>query len=116
MEILKYLLAGCGFVALLWFVFQLILCFEYDEWRKFYIPVSNALGDSINRVKLLETLIEGTSNPTLDIIREYKEELCKVKSLAVETDRLWKLNPRRVNGERPASFIDTVKRYFHKKK
>ncbi len=116
MVLLKCFLTGCGVVAVLWFVFQLTLCLEYDEWRKVYIPVSNALGKSIDRVKLLQSLIEGTNNPTLDIIREYKEEFVKMKSLAVETDRLWKLNPRRVNGEKPVSFIDTVKRRFRKKK
>lgn len=115
MEILKLLLAGCGVIAGFVLIYQIILCFEYDEWRKVYIPVSKAFGDSINRVKLLEHLIEGMRNPTMADIREYKEEVCKMKSLAAESDRIWKLNPRRVNGERPASFIDTVKRFFRTK-
>lgn len=115
MEILKLFLAGCGVVAGFVLTYQIILCFEYDEWRKVYIPVSKAFGDSINRVKLLENLIEGMGNPTMADIKEYKEALCKMRSLAAEADRIWTLNPRRVNGERPASFIDTVKRLFRKK-
>ena len=116
MEILKCFLAGCGVVAVVVIAYQLCLCCAYDEWRKVYIPVSNALGESINRVKLLGNIIEGMRNPTLADIREYKEEFFKMKELAAEADRIWKLNPRRVNGERPATFIDTVKRLVHKKK
>ena len=114
MEILKCFLAGCGVVALIIFVRQIILCFEYDEWLKVYVPVSRALGDSINRVKALGNIIEGMRQPTLADIREYKEEFAKMKELAAESNRLWKLNPRRVNGERPVTLIDTVKRFFHK--
>ena len=116
MELLKCFLAGCGVVAVVVIAYQLCLCCAYDEWRKVYIPVSNALGESINRVKLLINLIEGMKNPTMADIREYKEEFFKMKELAAEADRIWKLNPRRVNGERPATFIDTVKRCFCKKK
>ena len=114
MEILKCFLAGCGVVALIIFVRQLILCFEYDEWLKVYVQVSRALGDSIDRVKMLGNLIEGMRQPTLADISEYEEAFAKMKELAAESDRIWRLNPRRVNGERPVTLIDTVKRLFHK--
>lgn len=114
MEILKFFIAGCVVVAVIGLARQLILCFEYEEWKKVYIPVSTALGDSINRVKALGNIIEGMRHPTLADIREYNEAFAKMKELAAESDRIWKLNPRRVNGERPVTLIDTVKRFFHK--
>jgi hypothetical protein len=114
MDILKCFIAGCLVIAVIGVVRQLILCFEYEEWKKVYIPVSTALGDSINRVKMLGNLIEGMRHPTLADISEYNEAFAKMKELAAESDRIWRLNPRRVNGKRPLTLIDTVKRFFHK--
>lgn len=116
MDILKCFLAGCGVVFVVGLAYQIFLCCAYDEWRQDYIPVSNALKESIRRVTLLGNIIDGMTKPTLADIREYTDEFFKMKRLAAEADRIWKLNPRRVNGERPATFIDTVKRYLHKKK
>jgi len=70
---------------------QLVLCCEYEEWKKAYIPVSNELDEVIERVKFIQSL----DNPSSALAREYIKDFARMKMLGKELDRLWAINPRR---------------------
>ena len=78
-------------IGICFLIKQLVLCCEYEEWKKAYIPVSEELEEVIERVKFVQSL----DNPSSALARECVRDFARMKLLRKELDRLWALNPRR---------------------
>ena len=105
MELFLKIVIGAGVAVVLFIILkELFTCLAYEEWKKEYIPVSNELGEALERLTYLNSLL----NPSQYDLAMLKVYQFKVKELAEKSNRLWLQNPRHP-GKPAGSCINTSK-------
>lgn len=99
MELFLKIVIGAGMAVFLFIILkELFTCIAYEEWKKLYIPVSQELGEALERLTYLNSL----PNPSQYDLAMLKVYYYKVKELAEKSNRLWLQNPRHPG--RPAGY------------